>query len=182
MEVNMSKSNRIREQYLYGTSAPKFNDTHKTLIQEDEKELLHYKQKKEKAQRTRKVISYKLKLVGNILCLFIGCLFIMGQYASITYNQKEIKKLKSELKEIQNSNMLLKSEIAETVDLTYIKEVATEKLGMMEPAAHQIVYIEIPKVSYTAYNQLEQDQNRLNQSTEDEVVAASFFDFFKLKR
>ncbi len=182
MEVNMSKRDKLRQQYQYGSSAPKFDDVHKVLIREDEKELLNYNLKKEKVQRAKKTVSYKLRLVGNILILFAGCLFIMLQYASITFNQKEIKKLKTELKDIQNENMLLKSEIAETINLTYIKECAIERLGMMEPAAHQIIYIDIPKVSYTAYNQNEKDYRNQSNSSDEEVVAASFFDFFKLKR
>lgn len=178
----MSKRDKLRQEYLYGTSAPKIDENvHKVLIHEDEKELLNHKLKKEKVQRAKKSTSYKLKLIGNVLIVFVGCLFIMGQYASITFNQNEIQRLKTELKKVQNSNALLKSEIAESINLTSIKENAIQRLGMIEPASHQIVYIEIPKVSYTAYNQIEEDNKEHNQITDEEVVAAGFFDFFNWK-
>ena len=86
--------------------------------------------------------------------------------------------MKSQLKEIQNTNSSLKSEIAGSIDLSFVKQKAIEKLGMMEPAPHQIVYIDVPKVSYTAYYK---PKDEPKESSEERFVAASFFDFIKWK-
>ncbi|NLM12576.1 MAG: hypothetical protein GX209_02360 [Epulopiscium sp.] len=161
--------------FMHGAVAPKLShELHDILIEDEEQSSL----KKKKAEKSNQVVFYKLKLVGNVFLIFIGCLFLMGQYASITFNQKEIKNMKVQLKEIQNTNASLKSEIAESIDLTLIKQKAMGKLGMVEPAPHQIVYIDIPKISYTAYYQ---PNNEPIQPTEENVVAASFFDFFDWK-
>ncbi|WP_341877159.1 septum formation initiator family protein [Defluviitalea saccharophila] len=173
----LKKNELYNEQvFIPGAVAPKLStELHEILAEDELKHVL----KKQKEEKSNKVVLYKLKLVGNVFLIFIGCLFLMGQYASITFNQKEIKNLKSQLKGIQNTNATLKSEIAESIDLTFIKQKAMGKLGMVEPAPHQIVYIDIPKVSYTAYYQ--PPMNEPIQPAEEDVVAASFFDFFNWK-
>ncbi|MDK2789355.1 MAG: hypothetical protein PWP07_2600, partial [Epulopiscium sp.] len=172
----LKKNDFYNEQiFVPGATAPKLSTEFHEILVED---ALKHPLQKQKAEKSNEVVFYKLKLVGNVVLIFIGCLFLMGQYASITFNQKQIKNMKSQLKELQNMNTSLKSEIAESIDLTVIKKKATEKLGMVEPAPHQIVYIDIPKVSYTAYYQ---PNNEQEQTAEEDVVAASFFDFFNWK-
>ncbi|NLK21421.1 MAG: hypothetical protein GX308_04940 [Epulopiscium sp.] len=172
-----------QEQYIFGSAAPKINThIHDILAQEDNGELYTHYSKKEKIQKAKRTVSYRLRLVGNVFLIFIGCLFLMGQYASIAFNQKEINTMKSDLKEIKNTNALLKSEIAGSIDLTAIKEKAIQGLGMIEPAPHQIVYINIPKISYTAYYQPEKNIKQLEEETTNkDFVAASFFDFLNWK-
>lgn len=161
--------------YIYGTTAPKINTDFHEILSEDEHK---YSDKRKREERAKKVRGHKLRVAGNVFLIFLGCLFLMVQYASITFNQNEIYNMKTELKEIQNTNVSLKSEIAESIDLTTIRQKAMENLGMVEPAPHQIVYIDIPKVSYTAYYQ---PKSESKEQSEESFVAASFFDFLKWK-
>ncbi|WP_058485632.1 FtsB family cell division protein [Defluviitalea phaphyphila] len=164
----------MKEDYIYGSVVPKsednINDAHDILL-EDKTYLL----KKQKEEKKKRIIKYKLKLIGNVFLIFLGCLFLMKQYASITSNQKEIKNMKKELEEIQNANILLKSEIAKSIDLDMVKQKAMQELGMVEPSPHQIIYIDVPKISYTAYYEPKQEDE---EEDKENFLTASFFDFF----
>ena len=68
----------------------------------------------------------------------------------IVKNQEvQIREKKDELATLKSQNAILEAELAEQVDLEYIKQEAITRLGMAEPQPYQIVYIDVPKDSYT---------------------------------
>jgi len=88
------------------------------------------------------------------ICLSIGTLFtfivaFVCLFAINTQKESEINANISELKKIEESNSVLQAEIAKNINLKEIEEIAKTKLNMQKPAPHQIVYINIPKQSYT---------------------------------
>ncbi|MDR4022670.1 MAG: hypothetical protein Q3W84_02480, partial [Eubacteriales bacterium] len=53
------------------------------------------------------------------------------------------------LSTLQNENIVLASEISDTINLDYIENRAVNELGMSEPQSYQIKTISVPEQSYT---------------------------------
>ena len=69
--------------------------------------------------------------------------------AEVDRQRVENNKLRDELSQLKNENLNLQSEITDNTDLAYIEKEAKTRLSMTEPQPYQIVYIDVPKQSYT---------------------------------
>lgn len=92
---------------------------------------------------------HRFKLSVAVLGVFSGCLVTMASYALVAEQRIENSKLSDQLIAIQNENASLQAEISDKVDLEYIEGEAVNRLGMAEPQPYQIMYIDVPKQSYT---------------------------------
>ena len=101
---------------------------------------------KEEARETR--IS-SIKMIGVALVLFLGCIAFMGMHVMVDQAEVSLRRQKSMLEELQSANAILEAELTEQLDMDYIKQEASERLGMREPQSYQVVYIDVPKQSYT---------------------------------
>ncbi|WP_455959651.1 FtsB family cell division protein [Anaerotignum lactatifermentans] len=84
-----------------------------------------------------------------MLLIFAGCIAFMGATVIVKNQEVQIREKKDELATLKSQNAILEAELAEQVDLEYIKQEAINRLGMAEPQPYQIVYIDVPKDSYT---------------------------------
>lgn len=73
----------------------------------------------------------------------------MGMHVMVANVEVQVRQQKSDLTDLKAQNAILEAELAEQVDLDYIKQEAISRLGMSEPQSYQIVYIDVPKQSYT---------------------------------
>ena len=89
------------------------------------------------------------KFIVIIVLLFAGSIVFMGMNVRVANERVELRKEKNQLADLKASNAILQAELTEKIDLDYIKEQATTRLGMAEPQPYQIVYIDVPKQSYT---------------------------------
>lgn len=101
---------------------------------------------KEEARENR--IS-SMKMIGIALVLFVGCIAFMGMHVVVDQAEVSLRRQKSTLEELQSANAILEAELTEQLDMDYIKQEASERLGMSEPQPYQVVYIDVPKQSYT---------------------------------
>lgn len=93
----------------------------------------------------------KLILGGSIL---FGVTFgFVHECSNLASRQSQLKVINAEMREVKSSINNVESIIASSLNLDHIQELATIKLDMTEPLPHQIVYIELPKESYTVYNE-----------------------------
>ena len=69
--------------------------------------------------------------------------------SSVAEMRYQISSLKDELSTLQNENIVLASEISDTINLDYIENRAVNELGMSEPQSYQIKTISVPEQSYT---------------------------------
>ena len=95
------------------------------------------------------VFGIKLSLCG--MTLFACSFTYVHAYSELISKQQEIQTLKREIRETKSIVSSTQSKLSENLNLDYIRERASRELGMKEPAPHQIVYIEMPKQSYTLY-------------------------------
>ena len=73
----------------------------------------------------------------------------MGMNVLVDNAEVSLRKQKSELENLKSSNAILEAELTEQLDMDFIRTEATERLGMNEPQSYQVVYIDVPKQSYT---------------------------------
>ncbi|MGL4736836.1 MAG: hypothetical protein ACRCW2_05210 [Cellulosilyticaceae bacterium] len=93
----------------------------------------------------------KLVIGGGVL--FIATFGFVHQCSKLASRQSQLKVMNAEIREVKSSINNTQSIIASSLNLDHIQELAATKLGMAEPLPHQIVYIELPKESYTVYNE-----------------------------
>ena len=111
-------------------------------------------QPKPAALPRRKVdIAFGLQVTFCGLAIFVCSLLYVHHYAALRITQMELKDLKDEKIMVMNNITEMQAKIDEKLDLSVVEERAEKELGMTKPGAHQIVYIELPKKSYTSYGQ-----------------------------
>lgn len=115
--------------------------------EDEQKERLAEERFRKAEIRESRIAAFKL--IAVIIVLFAGSIAFMGMQVKVTQENFELRKQKDQLADLQASNAILESELTEQIDLDYIKEQATTRLGMAEPQPYQIVYIDVPKQSYT---------------------------------
>lgn len=109
---------------------------------------------------------YKIRLFFAVFIVFLGCLLTMCSYAAVTRQKMQISEMREELAALQSDNRAMEAEISEQIDLTDIKRQAMTRLGMKEPQSYQIVYIDVPKQSYTvSYDENIEEETSTNEWT-----------------
>ncbi len=121
------------------------------------------KAKPVKKQKTHyefvKVKTANFKVYFSIGTLFVFFLIFVCMFAVNNKKENEITSNIAELKRLEESNSVLQTEVNKNINLEEIEKIAKTKLNMQKPAPHQIVYINIPKQSYTVqYNLPEEDE------------------------
>lgn len=146
---NTRQSVRSNSYYTYGNVAyevqpanPKLQQKQKT---QPKKSALT--RKESLARRENRIHSFQVCMV--MLLIFCGCIAFVGANVIVTNQEVQIRQKKSELSDLKAQNATLESELTEQIDLDYIKQEAMTRLGMSEPQSYQIVYIDVPKQSYT---------------------------------
>lgn len=129
--------------------------------------------KRANAIEKRERLVHRVKLSVAVLGVFSGCLVTMASYALVAEQRVENSKLNDQLISIQNENASLQAEISDKIDLEYIESEAVNRLGMAEPQPYQIMYIDVPKQSYTV--QYGKDESE----KEDKFSFASIVSLFK---
>ncbi len=103
-----------------------------------------------KAEQKERYLSFKFFATFAIVASF--ALTYVTISAKVLEKKFEIQDLSAQLKEIKEVNSYLETQIAKNLDLDYIEQYASVNLKMQKPASHQIVYIDVPKESYTKVN------------------------------
>lgn len=144
--------------YSYGSNAYKYNDydNNEDYVSGEKRSRRDYIKNK-KRRGYKRVLNEKtvhsFKIYFAIFTFFIFSISILSSYAINIEQKIQIAELKKEYKEIQGNNTYLQTELTKNIDLEVVKKVATEDLGMSKPAKHQVVYINVPKQSYTVQHE-----------------------------
>ena len=93
------------------------------------------------------------------LVLFLGCIAFMGMHVLADNAEVSLRRQKSELENLKSANAILEAELTEQLDMDFIRTEATERLGMSEPQSYQVVYIDVPKQSYTVQHNADDAAN-----------------------
>ncbi|PHV71085.1 hypothetical protein CS063_07070 [Sporanaerobium hydrogeniformans] len=94
-----------------------------------------------------RVLALKLSLCG--LFVFVCTFMYVHIYSTLATAQAELKTVKNQIRETRSTISYTQAHISEKLNLDYIRQRASRELGMAEPLPYQIVYVELPKQSYT---------------------------------
>ncbi|MCI1959835.1 MAG: hypothetical protein LKJ25_09480 [Clostridia bacterium] len=155
----MDKQSRARinssNYYNYTSNAYDYNyDDRKEFIEKEREE------RRAEAILKRAAKIHRMKLFVSVVVVFVGSLATMSSYATVAKQRVINEKEADSLNSLKNANDTLQGQISDSADLAYIEKEAKGKLGMREPQSYQIVYIDVPKQSYTVqYNDNKKMQN-----------------------
>ncbi len=96
------------------------------------------------------VFGMQLSLCSVVLC--ISAFMYINSYATLSCKQRELNTLKNEMVNLKSEISDTEAKISEALNLDTIRERASKELGMREPLAHQIIYIQTQEQSYTGYD------------------------------
>jgi cell division protein FtsL len=106
---------------------------------------------KEELKRIRKQrISKFLKLNGSIVAVGIVGSVIIFRYSTIYHNQKEIIALQEEIQTVTEKSEDLSINLLKFNNISYIEEVATKELKMIEPKSTNAIYCNINSIEEIA--------------------------------
>lgn len=111
------------------------------------------KRKVRRAPRPKVDIAFGAQISICGVIVFVCSMLYVHSYSSLRAKQTQLNTLKEEKIAIANQITSIEAQMTEKLDLDYIRERATNELGMQNPAAYQIVYIDLPKKSYTTYQE-----------------------------
>ena len=149
------KRNQSGSYYTYGNVAYELQPDYTPYrVREEEEERRREAARIAKEAERENKVSFA-KMVGVAIMLFIGCIAFMGMHVMVDQAEVSLRREKSKL-----------------VDMDYIKQEATERLGMSEPQPYQVVYINVPKQSYTV-------QHDTEETTAETSLVDRILDFFK---
>jgi len=94
-----------------------------------------------------------LLTMASVFYVFLGILACLLMHSVTTSKHSGIISSQNQLKHLQEYNNSLAADISTSYDLKEIERIATTKLGMSEPKAHQIIYVNVPKQSYAVQNE-----------------------------
>lgn len=162
---NRNQKNPYRGQsyVTYGNVAYEFEPDYTPYYTEEEE---REEQKAAERMRIAEIREHRMlsvKSVAVIMILFLGCIAFMGMHVVVANENLELRKQRTELADLKATNAILSAEITEQIDMDFIKQEATTRLGMAEPQPYQVVYIDVPKQSYTV--QYAADAGEVEEST-----------------
>ena len=140
--------NRGTSYYTYGNVAYELQPDYTPHPLHEEKRRKEEEAREARAEARERRIS-TAKMILAALVLFAGCIAFMGMHVLVANEEISLRKQKSELADLKAGNAILEAELTEKLDMDFIKEEAIKRLGMAEPQPYQIVYIDVPKQSYT---------------------------------
>lgn len=135
--------------YTYGNVAYELQPDYSPYRFREEEEERRKAEERLAREEARENRISSVKMIGVALVLFIGCIAFMGMNVLVDNAEVSLRKQKSELENLKSSNAILEAELTEQLDMDFIRTEATERLGMSEPQSYQVVYIDVPKQSYT---------------------------------
>lgn len=144
--------NPYKYNYNYGTSPYKLDERGIGSEGYKRQKLSRNKRKSKaqllKARRENIKFATQMSLMGIVLFIFSFC--YVGLISELNLKQKELKDITRQILDTQSAISSVEAQISEKFDLEVIKEKA-RLIGLEDPLPHQVVYIDIPKVSYTRY-------------------------------
>jgi len=150
---NSSNAHKYNE-YYFGQPQRRFDSAEKSISHYGSANSARYKKRAEierkrnialkKAQKIERMIATSFRVV----VVFILCAFLVYRYVLITEMKMVANDLKCEYTELVNENQMIQNSIDSAVDLKKLQEIATTQLGMVRPAADQIIQIENVNESY----------------------------------
>jgi len=96
--------------------------------------------------------AFSLLSLVTLVLLFAAALGIVMSFAIVADQANNIRSLTAELRQIEEDNNLIRTQIAQSYDIREIERIASQRLMMSRPQPHQVVHIYVPSTSHTVTN------------------------------
>lgn len=133
--------------YNYGSAAPQIYPE----VRVPQQPSIPKPKKTKEERKAERVQDFKKKLniVLSTVIVFIACTGFVWGCAVVSHKQYELKEAKAQVRELKSQVNTTKALIASATNLDTVKKRAINELHMIEPLAHQIIFLDIEKTSYT---------------------------------
>lgn len=174
--MNKSKNKYYYNKAYYNYTSEAYDyDTHITSREKTAIRKRIFKNKKIKYIKSEKNIKWlSFKFIFTLSILFVFATSVLILQGKIIHAQININNLNKELKTVRQDNNYLKTELSKILDLNEIESLAISEIGMQYPTSSQIIYINVPKESYTLKNEDVQN-TKFN-------FLSKFYDIFNFKK
>jgi cell division protein FtsL len=144
--------------YIYGSAAPKFP-------QRDEEYSGRQRVQKRVISKplSKKQIIPKAKMLFAVVFMVAVSFVILYRFSVIAELNYRMGNLTENYKELRDENRKLEVDIATSINLDRVKELAEANLDMHKPDSYQTILVSVPKNNYSVV----MDQAYINETTED---------------
>lgn len=111
----------------------------KTALPKEKVRISEEAKKRQREELQKERVYKALKFAGCLGATFAVSFTIIFRYSTIYSNQKDISKVQSEIYKLSQNNESLKVGLLKYNNLSYIEEVATKELKMVQPIAGNAV-------------------------------------------
>lgn len=149
-----------RDNYINGNTVRKLNTVpeRREVPQEEKKVSRKTSRNRERAMEMNMGYVFFLTIAA-VASLFV-CIQYLKLQSDVTQQGKNLTAMESELETLKESNDTAYNEIVDSVDLTHVRRVAMEELGMIEADLNQIIPFEHQEDDYTRqYEDVPKDGN-----------------------
>ncbi len=148
---NNSRTNQVPPSYYsYGSVAYDTKPVYRPERQPKNQARPAQRTKSQPAAYARESLALVIfKYIVVVALTFFGCLIYMGISVQADNASVLLRQEKDTYTSLKRVNNIAEAEITERLDLDYIRTEAINRLGMVEPESYQVVYIDVPKESYT---------------------------------
>lgn len=147
-----------RNGYIYGSAAPKLPEQAERPIETQKIQKRAYRK-----PLSQKQIIPKAKMLFGIAFMVAISFVILYRFSVIAELNYKMGTLTDEYNRLRDENRRLEVEIATSINLDRVKELAETKLNMHKPDSYQTILVSVPKNNYSVV----MDQAYINEKTED---------------
>lgn len=112
---------------------------------QEEVERKREQRREEKQQQQQRVVR-ALKFAGTLAGGFILAFTILFRYSAIYSMQKEVIEVNNEIYNLSEENEALKVQLIKYSNISYIEEIATKELKMVNPIAGNAIYCNLKSI------------------------------------
>ena len=130
------------------------------IIREQKNKELEAKKTKIMQEKAKIKAKMRAKTIFAFIIVFALACTVLYRNALIIQLNSDVTKLQDQLEDIKSENVKKELALEKSVDLTYVEEVATRKLGMKRPDKFQTVYVDVTQNNYAELKNTEKKDNK----------------------
>jgi len=130
------------------------------IVREQKNRELEAKKRQIMQEKAKIRAKMRMKSICAIVVVFALACTVLYRNAVIIQSSSNVTKLQGQLEDIKSENVKKELALEKSVDLTYVEEVATRKLGMKRPDKFQTVYVDVKQNNYAEVKNAVKNDNK----------------------
>lgn len=105
------------------------------------------KTKKQPSNKQKNQLAKKLKMIATVMTIAACALLTLTRYSMINSKVVNVRKIKSEVSNMQKTNEALAVDIAKGNNIKNIEQIATKNYGMVEADINDVTYVDVKTIT-----------------------------------